>query len=300
MDNLDKYWSTIKRRLHQLRLYRNFKLLVWILLVLLTVLKVFTSLGDSDNGELTESGTKYQYKAHRHLLEKCGETKLPKSLHSIGDEDLDYIYVDQSRKILFCAFPGTGISVYSLKNRPVIKFSTLPGADREEVLENYKKIILTFSPYARLLSFYRTVFEDYYPWNQRFHKKYDKVIIQKYRKNFDEKKLHKMHDVSFEEFVKFITDHAFMETYKNHRWLTIAEVCHPCTIKYNITARYESLIDDPVWILQLLGIKKLELFETEEKVIRKYFRNLTKNSLAEFHKRFIDDFTLFNYKMMEL
>lgn len=59
-------------------------------------------------------------------------------------------------------------------------------------------------------------------------------------------------DVTFGEFVDFITDDNENGT-RNEHWNSIFDLCHPCLVNYNLVSKYETLSEDATEILERIG-----------------------------------------------
>jgi len=80
--------------------------------------------------------------------------------------------------------------------------------------------------------------------------------LQKYRQNATLESLKNGDDVTFREFVDFITDNSENGT-RNEHWRPINELCHPCIINYNLVSKYESLVEDATEILERIGVTSI-------------------------------------------
>lgn len=69
-----------------------------------------------------------------------------------------------------------------------------------------------------------------------------KLIIRRFRVNASNSSLALGNDVTFKEFVEFLTSPAVSTddvpyTFNEH-WASITNLCHPCTIKYNLIGNF--------------------------------------------------------------
>lgn len=64
-------------------------------------------------------------------------------------------------------------------------------------------------------------------------------------------------DVTFSEFVEFVTDDSFNET-RNEHWKSIYELCRPCLVNYNLVSKYESLVEDATEVLERMGVESVK------------------------------------------
>lgn len=77
--------------------------------------------------------------------------------------------------------------------------------------------------------------------------------LQKYRANATTESLKNGDDVTFREFVDFVTDDSENKI-RNEHWRPINELCRPCTVNYNLVSKYESLVEDATEILERIGV----------------------------------------------
>lgn len=78
------------------------------------------------------------------------------------------------------------------------------------------------------------------------------VNLQKYRHNATIESLTKGDDVTFQEFVDFITNKDAQGT-RNEHWIPVSELCLPCTVNYNLISKYETLAEDATEVLERIG-----------------------------------------------
>jgi len=81
--------------------------------------------------------------------------------------------------------------------------------------------------------------------------------LQKYRPNATEESLKNGDDVTFREFVDFVTDDAENGT-RNEHWKPIYDLCQPCIINYNLISKYESLVEDATEVLERIGVTSVK------------------------------------------
>jgi len=83
------------------------------------------------------------------------------------------------------------------------------------------------------------------------------TFLQKYRSNATEESLRNGDDVTFREFVDFVTDDAENGT-RNEHWRPIYDLCQPCIVNYNLVSKYESLVEDATEILERIGVTSVK------------------------------------------
>lgn len=83
------------------------------------------------------------------------------------------------------------------------------------------------------------------------------AFLQKYRPNATEESLRNGDDVTFREFVDFVTDDTENGT-QNEHWRPIYDLCQPCTVNYNLVSKYESLVEDATEVLERIGVTSVK------------------------------------------
>lgn len=79
------------------------------------------------------------------------------------------------------------------------------------------------------------------------------IFSKRYRQNPTEESLKNGDDVTFQEFVEYVTDESSNET-RNEHWKPIYELCQPCLVNYNLVSKYESLVEDATEVLERIGV----------------------------------------------
>ena len=143
----------------------------------------------------------------------------PKAFHSI--------FLDESRKFLLCSIakiactnwkrvliymtgksrvesPEDIRSDYAHVSPHLVRLSKFSMPEIKHILNTYSKLIFVRHPFTRVLSAYRNKLAN--KENAVFNLGIGKKIIRKYRANPSNESLRRGHDVTFEEFVKFLLD----------------------------------------------------------------------------------------------
>ena len=84
--------------------------------------------------------------------------------------------------------------------------------------------------------------------------------MQRYRQNATAESLRNGDDVTFREFVQFVTDDSSNET-RNEHWKPIYELCQPCLVNYNLVSKYESLVEDATEVLERMGVESVRYIQ---------------------------------------
>lgn len=178
-------------------------------------------------------------------------------------------------------------------------------SEAEFVLANYTKFLFVRHPMERFLSAYRNKFADNMTVNARFRAQYGRKIIERYRVNATKESLELGHDVTFDEFTRFVTDPKTDERPLNEHWRPMVELCRPCEIQYDLIGKYETLDDDTRLVLNAIGPNRDIKFPTQPSannslVIKSFYQALPKAQLQKIYSLFELDFRLFGYDHINL
>ncbi|XP_078040303.1 carbohydrate sulfotransferase 11 isoform X2 [Augochlora pura] len=181
---------------------------------------------------------------------------------------------------------------------------TLPEIER--MLATYDKLIVVRHPLERLLSAYRNKLEAKHEKSSMyFQSRFGKKIVKRYRQNATEQSLKNGDDVTFPEFVEFVTDDSSNET-RNEHWNPIYELCQPCLVNYNLVSKYESLVEDATEVLERMGVESVNFpakpvnSEPTSKKLEKYYSTLTYRQLRKLADMYKLDLKLFDYSLEEV
>jgi len=177
-------------------------------------------------------------------------------------------------------------------------------------LNHYTKFMFARHPIERLVSAFRDKFENNDPvYDSWFIKSYGRRIIKRYRPNASNESLVKGHDVTFKEFVQYLNDLPPVprEIYDEH-WRPVADLCHPCNIKYDVIGKYETLKDDTWAVMSKANITNLaHLFPSfcshnksithskTKNLIETYTNQLSKEEMTRLYQLYALDHRMFAY-----
>lgn len=184
-----------------------------------------------------------------------------------------------------------------------MNFLSLP--DR---LGSYFKFLIVRDPFERLIS----AFKDKFVKNPRFEPWYKHdiapAIIRKYRKShrYSDQAASGLH---FEDFVRYLGDaegrRRMDRQFGEHviHWVTYAELCAPCEIRYSVVGHHETLERDAPYILRAAGIQRLVSYPAippgitryNRTKVERYFSGISKRDVRRLYARYQGDFELFGY-----
>ncbi|XP_065656106.1 carbohydrate sulfotransferase 11 isoform X5 [Hydra vulgaris] len=189
-------------------------------------------------------------------------------------------------------------------------FRKLSDYSPEEIslrLTTYYKFLFVRHPYERLVSTFRNKFvETKY---KTFKLIYGKYIMRKYRelKNItNDIRYIEGEGLKFEEFIKFIIDSPLEDAdFWNEHWERIDRLCLPCLVQYDFVGKFESLKQDADYLLRTLDVADKVTFpekpdvhsnENSNKLMKQFFKSISKDITDKLYELFKHDFLMFNYK----
>lgn len=247
----------------------------------------------------------------------------------LNPESFRNILVDEQHELLYCYVPK--VACTNWKRVLMVVTGKWPGNDPMEIpadqahspstfqrlsnytlseiermLATYDKLIVVRHPLERLLSAYRNKLEAKHEKSSKyFQTRFGKKIIRRYRQNATVESLKNGDDVTFREFVQFVTDDSSNET-RNEHWKPIYELCHPCLVNYNLVSKYESLAEDATEVLERMGVESINFpakpmnSEPTAKKLEKYYSTLTYKQLRKLVDLYKLDLRLFDYSLEDV
>lgn len=185
-------------------------------------------------------------------------------------------------------------------------FNIKEESERQRVLKEYKKIIAVRHPLERVLSAYRNKFESKTSPSEFFHKEIGSKIIKAFRTNATEEEIKSGSDVTFLEYIKYITDSDFNLLWNNNQsfnehWEPINGLCRPCDVNYDFIIQFDNLGEESNIVLR--KIKPEVYFPLHDEItpegtiekLEKYFNEIPLKYLRTLEKIYKVDNLLFNY-----
>lgn len=173
-------------------------------------------------------------------------------------------------------------------------------------LNSYYKFMFVREPFERLLSAYRNKLAS--AEDEEFRRLYGRDIIRRYRKRPSVTSLQRGHDVTFEEFVRYLLGlkTARLETFEPH-WRPYHQLCHPCHVDYDFIGKYETLDEEVDFVLHRLGISHIVSFPTKthsrsrtsKELVAEQFANISRSDIRRLWEIYSVDFNLFDYEYPE-
>lgn len=110
------------------------------------------------------------------------------------------------------------------------------------------------------------------------------------------------HNVSFEEFVRYLIYEGMVNDSINEHWKPIYKLCHPCSLNYTFVGKYEKFDDDSQVLLNLIDAPRNISFphtkssQTSQR-LRYYYQQLSLNNIERLYRLYEHDFKLFGYNL---
>ncbi|KAK8726690.1 hypothetical protein OTU49_009998 [Cherax quadricarinatus] len=169
-------------------------------------------------------------------------------------------------------------------------------------LRTYTKFLFVRHPMERLVSAYRNKLVINSTSAADFKRRYGVTIMRKYRKGVNALNVTKNgHGVTFAEFVSYLID-TRQDSFQslNEHWAPYVDLCHPCTIRYNIIGKYETLEEDSEYILRKIGAPRDLHFppvvaSRTASLVAQHMASLTRELSQKLYELYKHDFKLFEY-----
>ena len=179
-------------------------------------------------------------------------------------------------------------------------------AQRLYKIQYYFKFLVTRSPYERVTSAYQDKILET-TWYQKYVGKW---IMRHYRKNPDKFALDTGKNVTFNEFVQFISNPNEFKVFQVHdaHWMSTAALCCPCMYKYDYIGKVETMKQDADYLVKKIipGWNNVSLTHSHtvqgEKAktnVQKLLSTLTPKERRGLDRLFEDDFNMFDYSYDE-
>lgn len=240
---------------------------------------------------------------------------LPESMRRMVSQR---IVVNDHYKLMYCPTPMVSVGpfmrlMYAIEwNMPITQVSSkhinkrenfaylsdYSTEDQTNMLDTYRKFMVTRHPLIRLLAVYKQKFAS--P-NGYFHERYGKEIVRKIRG--PSSNVIKGDDVTFEEFTKYI---GFVYP-QNEHWMTQYSLCLPCHVKYDMCLQHENVKKASTDLLNQFGLKKvvdsvpvdawdyIDFLEANA-----IYDTLPVQTIGKLVYNFREDFELFDYSSLVL
>lgn len=207
----------------------------------------------------------------------------------------------------------------------------------QQRLASYNKFLFTRHPFERLVSAYYDKFtskskvkaisfapgnsvDAVLPKKNKKHKAETQVsnekkkyvsyklkigtkIIEKYRVNPSKRSLETGYDVTIPEFISYVIDEWKERDEKpvDVHWRSMVDLCHPCSIKYDVIGKFETMQKDVDYLLNQLGEDKIgQYFKAYEpyatsSLVKDFMQEISKKQWNALLRIYRDDFDIFGY-----
>ncbi|XP_069693257.1 carbohydrate sulfotransferase 11 isoform X2 [Periplaneta americana] len=273
--------------------------------------------------------TRMVYLDRQEHLQKMCRSLVPDITHPpniTNDKNMfDHLLVDEKHRLLYCYVPKVACTNWkrvfmiltglvntsdplkipaSVAHRKdiITRLSNYSSTEIENILQSFTKFLFVRHPFERLLSAYHNKLEQHYQSSKYFQSRFGRLIIKHYRQNPSNESLTRGDDVTFKEFAAYLTGQK--EIVFNEHWKPIYDLCHPCTISYDIIGKYETLDQDSEFILKQVGETGISFPHAPKSSsttsnLRKYFGTLHHDIIRQLYDVYEMDFKLFGYNLEE-
>lgn len=264
-----------------------------------------------------------QKSRRRHLAYIC-ENNFTSNMQSTT---MTSLIVDDVHRVIYCYIPKVACTGWKrtmvnltgkvnpdkLSSLPVhqdwyirsVGLKFLGDYSSDEMMERlriYPKFLFVRHPLERLLSAFRDKFIKRNKFTVRFHHKYGRHIVQKFRRNPSNRSMKTGSDVTFPEFIKYIGHIGDSGFSFNPHWEPYHIRCDPCRIRYDFIGKMETMESDIRQVFNtILKLPSTYRFpnarhgHTGGAITRKYYKSISKQDLKRVIKVYTKDFDLFQY-----
>nr|XP_020864928.1 carbohydrate sulfotransferase 8-like [Phascolarctos cinereus] len=255
-----------------------------------------------------------------HLSAACKKHGLwkPRS-HPLPKQVVRQLLVEPNHRLLFCEVPKAGCSNWrrvlllltlnlsrwdpaevesdSLHHTRLLqRLSSFQPRECDLRLKHYTPVLVTRHPLERLVSAYRDKLLHSEPYYMHLAARM-RTAVRGSRDPENQRNL------TFPEFVTFVLRQSPAKL--DVHWKPIELLCSPCSVRYGVLIRHESLSSEAGHALRFLGIPVTGLFpsikvhqsekRTDGQLTRHYLGQLSSEQLGGLYTLYFLDFTLFGY-----
>merc|ERR1712183_377712 len=173
----------------------------------------------------------------------------------------------------------------------------------DSLYNNKYKILTVRNPLERIVSGYRDkmtrIIGPYYH-------KVAQYVLQRYKylrkSNYTTEDIHNNKFPTFEDYINFLVDEENIPYQNDLHWASYFSLCNPCSHKYDIIIKLETLTEDSFFLRKILSVDKTdyELIippskNPERYNFMAYYSNLSKSLLKKLYLKYKFDFEAFGY-----
>ena len=253
----------------------------------------------------------------RRVCRKIGlgkEENLVKKGRIYNRVKLQQLFTAHAYNVSYCAVPKVGTrfyrglfanlnGFYNLSSREVlhqqVKFSlaSLPMEEIHTSLTKQRTFLFVREPFTRILSAY---LDKFIANNKDFEKRFGTEIIRKYRQNATRSSLTKGNDVTFPEFITYLTNLKTRDHVDKH-WSRYTSLCHVCHLRYDFIGLFENMATEGPYVLHnIIRINKTMTNWKESRtrhLLFEYYSKIDKKKLRMVREIYRTDAELFGYSV---
>ena len=139
-----------------------------------------------------------------------------------------------------------------------------------------------------------------------YYHKVAQYVLQRYKylrkSNYTTEDIHNNKFPTFEDYINFLVDEENIPYQNDLHWASYFSLCNPCSHKYDIIIKLETLTEDSSFLRKILSVDKTdyELIippskNPERYNFMAYYSNLSKSLLKKLYLKYKFDFEAFGY-----
>ncbi len=294
--------------------------------VLLLMVQIFIDYKRPLTQQILDGHTTYKISQALHIQNKRRQRMGQEcsKIHPIGIKQQKryhkQLMVDDKHRIAYCYIPKAGSSHW---RRTLTKFkyphlkqsyihimynnhsgylghSRFNETMRTYIMNYYFKFTFVRNPYSRLYSAYVDKLCQHRPHDINYQKIYGTEIMKRYRPNASAIEKQTGWTVTFEEFLRYVTDGLHEGRMMDHHWETYEHLCNPCKINYDFIGDIESQNNEESnALLHIIGAD-IAVFpsgrnKTKKEKLRDAYSKIPQYVIERVKEEFKNDFKLFGY-----
>ncbi|CAH1782044.1 unnamed protein product [Owenia fusiformis] len=177
--------------------------------------------------------------------------------------------------------------------------------DKQYRIRNYLKFTFVRDPFERIFSAYLNKFVK--TPDMHFRKDFGVEMYRLINEDVPPDDFKTGDNITFRQFIKTLVHPRIGRPFNEH-WQQYAELCHPCSIKYDIIGKYETMDTDVLYTLNKMGLdgnmssflgQRYKHSNTKE-LLPKAYKTVPKDDLNKLKALYGADFRLFGYNSSSL
>ncbi|KAL8570802.1 hypothetical protein ACOMHN_006952 [Nucella lapillus] len=212
------------------------------------------------NRRLTHTEVSQRFQQRQELLQQaCNQYKHSNMFRRITPPRrmiLESDWPARNKNVLYCPIQKTGSTTWSHVIHDALKQMTPQQRHKgkkkqkhwkESAMMNTVRFLFVREPYSRLLSGY---VDKLFSPNSLFWKTIGTYVIQNFRSDPSDVSVRCGHDVTFEEYVRYVIHSQKTLIHRNMHFVPSHDHCDLCNVNYSYIGHLETLQDDMIFLLK--------------------------------------------------